>query len=79
MNDSLIKQRAAKVSSRKGGGISKLGAMTPTEFAFLKGDPDDNLGNYYEAGLDCYEAGWIDDLGFVTPKGANAMKEYERG
>lgn len=53
--------------------------MTKNEFAFLQGDPDDNLGNYYEAGLDCYEAGWIDDLGFVTPKGEKAMKEYERG
>lgn len=55
--------------------------VTDLEYLFLSGgipsDETDDLSAWYRAGYDCYENGWIDHLGFVTPSGTKAMEEYE--
>lgn len=52
--------------------------LTQFDYDFLKNQWDDVKGAAYNAvGEDLYEAGMIDDFGFVTPKGQKAIEEYE--
>lgn len=54
--------------------------MTKDEYLFLKGLWSGFSGAaFYAVGDTCYEFGWIDDLGIVTPKGEKAIEEYENG
>lgn len=52
-------------------------SMTDDEYRFMTGDHTGDT--FYDSGMSCYENGWVDPLGFVTPKGEKAMKEYEDG
>jgi hypothetical protein len=45
--------------------------MKLTQFDYVKG------AAYNAVGEDLYEAGMIDNFGFVTPKGQKAIEEYE--
>lgn len=52
--------------------------LTQFDYDFLKNQWDDVKGAAYNAvGEDLYEAGMIDDFGFVTPKGQKAIEEWE--
>lgn len=52
--------------------------LTVYDYLFLKGRWGDVKGAAYNVvGEDLYEAGYIDDFGFVTPKGEEAIKKYE--
>lgn len=52
--------------------------LTQFDYDFLKNQWDDVKGAAYNTvGEDLYEAGMIDDFGFVTPKGQKALDEYE--
>lgn len=50
-----------------------------SEFQFLTESwrHSDKIG-YHSTGEICYENGWIDDFGFVTPKGRRAIEAYEK-
>jgi len=54
--------------------------LTPYEYQFLTDtwEGNDNPGTYLLVGFDCYEDGYIDDFGLVTPKGRKAVERYER-
>lgn len=55
--------------------------MTDDEYAFMTDRPwkatEEHL--FYQASIDCYENGWIDNFGLITPKGQKAIEEFERG
>lgn len=52
--------------------------LTEFDYEFLKGQWDGVRGAAYNTvGEDLYEAGMIDDFGFVTPTGQKAIEEYE--
>ena len=53
--------------------------LTQFDYDFLKGQWDgvERGAAYNAVGEDLYEAGMIDDFGFVTPKGQKAIEEYE--
>lgn len=52
--------------------------LTHFDYDFLKGQWDDVKGAAYNTvGEDLYEAGMIDDFGFVTPTGQKAIEAYE--
>lgn len=52
--------------------------LTEFDYEFLKGQWDGVKGAAYNTvGEDLYEAGYIDDFGFVTPKGQKAIEEWE--
>lgn len=49
------------------------------EYLFLCRDSEGlNLTELYRAGDACYEEGWIDEFGIITPKGRKAITEYEK-
>ncbi len=51
--------------------------MTENEYLFLTDKWSGKDGKAYSAvGEDCYEMGWIDDFGLVTPKGEEALVKY---
>ncbi len=51
--------------------------MTKDEYAFLSDKWQGKDGKAYQAvGESCYEMGWIDDLGLLTPKGDENMVLY---
>lgn len=54
--------------------------LTPYEYQFLTDawEDHDQPGDYLRVGVDCYEYGYIDDFGLVTPKGRKAVERYER-
>jgi hypothetical protein len=53
--------------------------MTEHEYKFLKNKWEDVRGAAFnQVGEFCYEFGWIDDFGLVTPQGQKAVEEYER-
>jgi hypothetical protein len=55
--------------------------MTNDEYAFMtdrEWDAKDQKA-FYQASVDCYENGWIDNFGLITPKGQKAIEEFERG
>lgn len=54
--------------------------ITPYEYEFLtnKWHHSRDSGDYFRVGCDCYEEGFIDDFGLVTPKGRKAIEEFER-
>lgn len=57
-------------------------SLTPYEYQFLTDmwvPEDKEAGAYLNVGVDCYEQGWIDDFGMVTPLGMKAIKKYEAG
>lgn len=53
--------------------------MTDDEYAFLTDRTwtPDIMDRYYKSGEGCYENGWIDVFGLVTPKGKKALEEFE--
>ena len=52
--------------------------LTEFDYEFLKGQWDGVKGAAYNTvGEDLYEAGMIDDFGFITPTGQKAIEEYE--
>lgn len=51
--------------------------LTDEEYQYLLGGPMDP-SDYSRVGLDCYEAGFIDDFGMMTQKGTKAAHKYER-
>ena len=53
--------------------------LTQFDYDWLKGQWDgvERGAAYNAVGEDLYEAGMIDDFGFVTPKGQKAIEEYE--
>jgi len=70
-------QKAAKTGLRSSPtGVSIK--LTESEYRYLVNEPGDDVDVFYEDGLQCYENGWVDDFGFVTPKGEAAVKDYER-
>ena len=51
--------------------------MTDKEFAFMVNDQTHEADHlWFQAGIDCYENGWIDAFGLVTPKGEKAIDDY---
>lgn len=55
--------------------------MTDDEYAFMtdrEWRPEDEAA-FFRASVDCYENGWIDNFGLITPKGQKAIEEFERG
>lgn len=50
--------------------------MTPNQRKYLTGwnPSDDEVEDYFDTGVSCYEDGYIDDFGMVTPK---AWKDLE--
>lgn len=55
--------------------------MTDDEYAFMtdrEWDAKDQAA-FYQASIDCYENGWIDNFGLITPKGQQAIEEFEKG
>ena len=52
--------------------------ITQFEYDFLKGQWDGPAGAAFNTvGEDCYESGYIDPFGFVTPSGTKAIEEFE--
>lgn len=54
--------------------------MTDDEYDYLTNAPAFKKisARYQDVGVQCYENGWVDDFGLVTPLGEKAIKEYDR-
>lgn len=52
--------------------------LTVDEYWFLTNSPCLSPKLYNSVGESCYAEGYIDDFGFVTPKGKEAIKAFIR-
>lgn len=65
------------VTNVNNGGLT-MPKLNDFEYQYLKGKWDGPAGAAFNAvGEFCYEEGWTDHFGFVTPKGHKAISDYE--
>lgn len=57
----------------------RTNTLTNEEYGFLTETlPMGNPELHLRAGSSCYAEGYIDDFGFVTPKGRKALEDFKR-
>lgn len=59
--------------------MSKTSIPSVKEYLFMQRNSEGlDTADIYRAGDACFEEGWIDEFGIVTPKGRRAISDYEK-